>query len=173
MISILHSQEFGYDSMGKGENNLSLWYNVSRIYTPLSSTLPCESSNPGTLLHGGHWACILGALGLGWGRLVIWRIFFTKLQSYIPLTAPKRTKKKIGKISHFSMVRLSLLVRIRISGGGEMEANLLIILLRVVEKLLLVGIRGPPVRVVNGKGIYRVIIDFFWSQVWDPLRSSK
>ena len=86
---------------------------------------------------------------------------------------PKRTKKNIGKISHFSMVRLSLLVRIRISGSGEMEANFLIILLRVVEKLLQVGIRGPPVRVVNDKGIYRVIRDFFLSQVWDSLRSSK
>ena len=49
---------------------------------------------------------------------VIRRVFFTKLKSCIPLAAPKRTKKKIGKKSHFSIVRLSLLVGIRIGGGG-------------------------------------------------------
>ena len=49
---------------------------------------------------------------------------------------PKRTKKKIGKKSHFSIVRLSLLVGIRIGGGGGMEATFSITPLRMVEKII-------------------------------------
>ena len=107
------------------------------------------------------WAHNLGALGLGRDRLVIWRVFFTKLKSCIPLANPKMTKKKIGKKSNFFIIRLSFFVGIWIGGGGDMEATFSSTPLKVVEKSLQVGIRGPSVRVINGKIIYRVTIDSF------------
>ena len=66
------------------------------------------------------------------------------------------------------MTRLSLLVGIRIGGGGGMEATLSITPLRVVEKSLQVGIRGPPVRMINDKVTYRVTIYYFGLKCGTP-----
>ena len=86
-----------------------------------------------------------------------------------PINDKEKDKKKIT----FCYGKVSLLIGIRTGGGGEMVATFSTTPLRVVEKSLELEIRGPSVRVINEKVIYRVIKDSFGLNFGTPFAMAR